>query len=155
MALVKDTQKIKIRVFMEVLGWPPENLNNHLKNVLTALKDKLNWKITREDFAEPEKAGERMFSTHVEFEAELNDLQQLFLFAVTNGPSVIEILEPSELYITAGELQDLLADLVSKAQTMDKEIKILAAQNKKMADILEGLEKRGIVKKEPPKGESG
>lgn len=155
MAFLREKHKIKIRVFMEVMGWPAEKLNAHLKEIVNILRDKLNWKVSREDYAEPIKIGEKMFNTHVEFEAEFNDVMQLFSFALAHGPSVIEILEPSELFLSASELQDILSDMVSKAQTMDKEIKILAAQNKKMGDFLTALEKKGIIKKEPSNDEQG
>lgn len=181
MVFLKDKSKIKIRVFMEVMGWPAEQLVDHLKNIIQSLREKMKWKITHENYAEPipldmdnsdenkvltkkekeqinsdaaepNQKKSKMFNTHVEFEAEFNDILQLFSFAMAHGPSVIEVLEPAEMYVTAGELQDILADMVSKAQTMDKEIKILAAQNKKMADILNILENKGILRKEPRKG---
>ncbi|MDD5182298.1 MAG: hypothetical protein PHC66_03950 [Candidatus Nanoarchaeia archaeon] len=153
MAFFKNKEKIKIRVFMEVMGWPKENLTEHLKKVVNVLRENLKWKISREDYAEPEQASEKMYSTHVEFEAEFNDINQLFTFAMAHGPSVIEILEPSELYLSASEMQDILADMVSKAQSMDKEIKVLAAQNKQMSGFINMLEKKGIIKKEPPNDE--
>jgi hypothetical protein len=37
--------------------------------------------------------------------------------------------------------------VVSKAQIMDKDIKVLAAQNEQFKGILEQLEKRGIIQK--------
>ena len=138
---------------MEVMGWPEDKLKGHLKEVVNTLREKLKWKISREDYAEPEKLGDKMYNTHVEFEAEFNNVLDLFTFAMAHGPSVIEVLEPAELYLNAGELQDILSDMISKAQTMDKEIKILAAQNKKMVDILNMLEKKGILRKPTPNDE--
>lgn len=149
MAIVKDSQKIKVRMFMEVMGWPKEKLREHLEQVIKILKEKTKWKITNEKYAEPEKVGDKMFTNHVEFEGEASSLHDLFLFSMTYGPSVVEIIDPPEFYMTAGELQDILADLVSKVQSMDKEIKVIAAQNRQMSSLLNALEKKGIVKKKP------
>jgi hypothetical protein len=154
MAFLRDNRKIKIRVFMEVMGWPADKLTEHLKTVLKILKEKSMWKVFSEVYAEPEKANEKLYNTHVEFEAEAPDLTSLFLFSMTYGPSVIEIIEPSEVYMTAGEMQDILSDVISKVQSMDKDIKMLALQNKQMTNILHELEKKGIIKKQAPNEET-
>ena len=122
MAIVKDTQKIKVRIFMEVMGWPEDKLKEHLEKVIELLKEKLKWEISNEKYAEPEKISEKMFTTHVEFDGVAPGFHELVMFAAMYGPSVVEILDPPELYVTAGEIQDTLADLISKVQTMDKEI---------------------------------
>jgi hypothetical protein len=132
---------------MEVMGWPKDKLNEHLKNVLKLLKEKLKWKMKGEEYAEPEQLGEKMYITHVEFEGEAPSIHEVITFSMLYGPSVVEILDPPELYITAGEMQDILADVISKVHLMDKEIKMLAAQNKKMTDVFTTLEQRGIIKK--------
>jgi len=71
-----------------------------------------------------------MFTSHVEFEAEVPNFNDLMAFCLNFGPSVVEILEPSYIHLTAGEMQDMLSDLISKIQIMDKEIKVLSAQKR-------------------------
>jgi hypothetical protein len=90
-----------------------------------------------------------MYTSHVEFEGQAPSFHKLLLFALMHGPSVLEILDPPELYITAGELQDILADVIAKVQNMDKDIKLLAAENKKFKDVFAVLEQKGIMKKMP------
>jgi hypothetical protein len=156
MKLLKDSRRIKVRVFMEVMGWPKEGLTKHLKEVIQILQDKTEWKVTKEQYAEPEKIGEKMYTTHVEFEGEPPNLPTLFMFSLMFGPSTIEILEPDELYITASELQEILSDVISKVQGMDKDIKVLSSTIKQMEvrekqtlAIFEELEKKGILHKKP------
>ena len=129
------------------MGWPKENLTEHLKNVLNLLKTNLKWKVINEKHAEPEQLGVKMYVTHVEFEAQAPNIHEVVIFCIQHGPSVVEILDPPELYMTAGEIQDILADIVSKVHIMDKDIKLLSAENKNMTDVFTALEQRGIVKK--------
>jgi hypothetical protein len=156
MAILRNDPKIKIRVFLEVMGWPADGLTDHLQKVMTLLKDKSKWKITKETFAEPELIGEKTYTNHVEFEGEVPDLPSLFIFAMMYGPSVVEIINPPDLYITAADLQDILSDVISKIQSMDKDIKMIAAKNKdlneqnaKMSQFLKVLEEKKIIGKQP------
>jgi hypothetical protein len=71
------------------------------------------------------------------------------MFSLLQGPSVVEIIEPAEIYLKASELQDILSDVISKAQMMDKEIKLLAAKNKMLEDQLISI----VPKKVPKDGE--
>ena len=137
MVIVKDSQKMKVRIFFEVLGWPAEALTEHLKTTVGRLKK--TWKITKEEYAVPEPLEHKnlkLLTTHVEFEAVVPTFNDLVLFCIVYGPSVVEIIEPSEIYITAGEIQDTLADVISKIQIMDKDVKVLAAQNKILKERL-------------------
>jgi len=128
--MAKEDKKLKVRIFMEVLGWPEEALTTHLKTILTKLKK--HWKILNEHYETPVKLEnmEKMFTSHVEFEAEVPNFNDLVAFCLSFGPSVVEILEPSYIHLTAGDMQDMLSDMISKIQIMDKEIKVLAAQKK-------------------------
>ncbi len=121
---------MKIRVIFELMGWPPEEVVNALKRLVEALK-KANWKILSEEYSEPEKieGSQKMYSAFVEFTAEVKDLRSLFTFVMTYAPTVIEVLEPPEIVITADQIQDILADLTAKLQELDKQVKMLSAEN--------------------------
>lgn len=133
-------EKIKARIFFEVMGWPAEALTNHLKTVVEKLKK--TWKISNENYAEPVPVDEKepkILTTHVEFEAIIPSFHDLVVFSLLYGPSVVEIIEPPEIYLTAGEIQDILADIISKVQAMDRDIKLLASQNKILNEKLKSL----------------
>jgi hypothetical protein len=147
LAILRDNRPIKIRVFLEVMGWPKEKLNEHLKEVVGILKKRMDFKLEGENYAEPEKIGEKMYTSHVEFEGQAPSFHKLVMFALLHGPSVLEILDPPELYITAAEMQDILADVIAKVQNMDKDVKLLAAENKEFRDVFAVLEQKGIMKK--------
>ena len=143
---VKEKQKIKVRMFFELMGWPKEALNKQLKKTVDHLRK--TWKILKEDYAEPEKVGEKIFTTHVEFEAEVPNVHELFSVTLAFGPSIVEVIEPEEIILTANETQDILADISAKVTVMDKDIKILAAQVKKAKDVFQKLKKKPEKPKE-------
>ena len=163
--MIKERQKIKVRMFFELMGWPPEALNTHLEQIVGHLKK--TWKLTKEEYAKPEKIhkegteqdiGEgskeetpkknEMFSSHVEIEAEISNLPDLFMVVLNFGPSVIEIIEPEEVFLTANEIQDIMADVSAKVNAMDMDVKILAAQLKQATGILQNLQKKPEKEKE-------
>lgn len=133
-----DNMAMKVRIVFEVMGWPADALNPSLKQTIDLLRDN-KWKILKEEYGTPEKLGEKMFSSFVEFETEVPTMQDFFAFAINFAPSVIEILEPFEFEIKAGELQDIIADLCAKIQSIDKEVKFLSAENKIMRARLQSI----------------
>lgn len=139
-------QKLKVRLFFELMGWPEEALNTHLKKIVDHLKT--IWKVTKEEYAKPEKVSEKIFTSHVEMEAEVPKITDLFMVVLNFGPSVVEVLEPVEFVLTAGELQDMMADASAKVNTMDQDVKVLAAQLKQATSIIEKLQKQPEKEKE-------
>ncbi len=139
-------QKIKVRIYLELMGWPKEALNENLKKIVGQVKDK--WNIYKEDYSEPEKVGDKMFSSYVEFESEVPDINQLFSFVLNYGPTVVEILEPNEVYVSGSDMQDIMADISSKVNMLDRNLKIVSARFKKAAKIIEKLKKGSEKEKE-------
>jgi hypothetical protein len=131
--------KIKVRIFFEVMGWPADALTQHLKTVVEKLRK--TWVVRSEHYEEPVPLENhpKMLTAHAEFEADVPSFNDLVMFCMLYGPSVVEILEPAEFYLKAGQVQDILADLISRMQLMDKEIKFLAADNKVLRDKLASL----------------
>ena len=136
-------QTIKVRMFIELMGWPKEALNESLKKIVGTLKDK--WTVFKEDYSEPEKVGEKMFSSYVEFEAEVPSVQQLFGVVLAYGPTVVEIIEPSEIYVSATDMQDILADISSKVNILDRDVKVLSMRFQKAQELIQNL-KNGAEK---------
>ena len=139
-------QTIKVRMFIELMGWPKEALNESLKKIVETLKDK--WKVLKEDYSEPEKIGEKSFSSYVELEAEVPNVQQLFGVVLAYGPTVVEIIEPSEVYVSATDMQDILADISSKVNILDRDVKVLSMRFKKATELIEKLKNGSETEKE-------
>ena len=144
--ILKEKQKIKVRMFFELMGWPSEALHPALKKIVDRLRQ--TWEIHSEDYSDPEKVGEKMHSSYVEIEATVSDIKELILVTLSFGPSVVEVLEPSEIILNANDLQDSLADMSGKVHELDKQVKVLAAQLKKANTVFEKLKNKPESEKE-------
>jgi hypothetical protein len=98
--------------------------------------------------ADNKQKAHTLLTAHAEFEAVVPSFGDLALFSMLYGPSVVEIIEPSEVYLTAGEIQDFLADMISKIQLMDRDVKLLSAQNKIFKDKLIELMPKHVHKED-------
>jgi len=116
------------RVIIEMLGAPKEYIETTLKNYIEKLK-KDGIKIIKET-VEPAQKQNELFSTFVELDVEFEKMEELFGFCFDSMPSSVEILEPEELKITAGDLSDHLNDLQAKLHEVDMVVKTTRAQNK-------------------------
>jgi hypothetical protein len=143
---LKKRESVQVRMFFELMGWPKEAINEHLKKIVDTLKKRI--KVTKEEYAEPEKIGEKMYTSHVEFEAEIPTLRDLFIITLEFGPSVIELLDPPEVIVTAQDLQEILADISAKVTSMDKDMKILAARLRQAMNVIKSAQNMPKNKKE-------
>jgi archaeosine-15-forming tRNA-guanine transglycosylase len=118
---------IRARMIIELLGFPPDALKATLKKAIEQMKERVV--IKKEFYAEPKKVGEKIFSSFVEFECEIKDFETLMGIVFDFGPSTIEILSPDEIKMKSKEIEHVLNDLVARIHEMDKQIKILTANN--------------------------
>ena len=127
MVMMKENSNVTVRMFFKVMGWPKESLNEHLKRAVNALKAQ-GMRILREDYATPELEGEKLFTSHLEVEVVAESLNKLLAFCLVFPPLVLEVLDPPEFYLTAADLQDILADVLAKTRDDQQNIRILDAQ---------------------------
>jgi hypothetical protein len=143
---LKENGKIRVRMFFEFAGRDKEGLNGNLKKMIDNLREKLD--IYKEEYAEPEKMDEKTYATHVEIEGELPSVKEVFIVTLLFEPSIIEVIEPSEFVIPAGEMQDILADVNLKMNQMEQNMRVIAARLKHSTNLLKTCEKKLEIKKE-------
>ena len=134
-----ENGKIKARMFFELVGFERENLNGNLKGMIDNLRGKIG--IYKEEYAEPEKMDDKTYATHVEIEAEMPSIKRLFEVILMFEPSIIEIIEPGEFVVSAGEMQDILADVNSKMSQMNQNMEVMAARLRRANELLKSGEK--------------
>jgi len=122
---MEEEQKIKIKAVVEIAGSPKEHVEETMKKVLEKVKE--NFDVTNEILYDAEKVNE-FWSTFVDIEIEMKDMDKLLEFSFDFMPSSIEILEPSKFNINSSEIEDMLNDLLAKLHQYDMIIKNLNAQ---------------------------
>ncbi len=119
---------IKARFIMEVVGSPAELVTKTLNNIVDSIKESFSVEDVYID--KPEKKGKNLFSCFVEIVINFDNIQSFFGFMLYYTPSVVEILEPYKLSISAGELENISNDIMSKIHELDKMLKTTIGVNK-------------------------
>jgi len=116
------------RFIIEVMGKPESIVEKTLKEVVKSVGGR--YKIVHTEYSDVEKVEKStLFSAFVELEFEVKNFEELFLAVIDFGPTVVEVIEPSEVKVTNTELQAALSDLVSKLHLMSKAIQTLKVEN--------------------------
>jgi len=116
------------RFIIEVMGKPESIVEKTLKEVVKSVGER--YKIVHTEYSDVEKVEKStIFSAFVELEFEVKNFEELFLAVIDFGPTVVEVIEPSEVKVTNTELQAALSDLVSKLHLMSKAIQTLKVEN--------------------------
>src|SRR3989338_2249754 len=113
-------KNILFRTVLEVVGRPKNYIETALQEYLTKLKGDQNYKVVSEEIAEVEKQGkDEMWMTFVELEVKTSHVDKIIGFCFDYMPSLIEVLEPSELVSSNAALSSLFNDLQARLHQVD------------------------------------
>jgi len=121
-----ENKKITLRVIIEIMGSPKDHVEKTMQLVLE--KFKKEYKVNKEELNEATQL-KQFWSTFVEIEAEIDNLDQLTSVCFDYLPSSIEVIEPTNLEIKNQVISDLMNDLLAKLHRYDMVMKNLNAEN--------------------------
>jgi hypothetical protein len=104
---------IKASAFIEVMAVNEKTTESALKNHVEKIKAEDGIEVYKEDFDEPEKVEnppkkvDKAYSQIVEIEFLISSVKNLITFTFMYGPSSVEVIEPEEVELKMGELQDI------------------------------------------------
>lgn len=142
--------EIQASLIIEVIGRPPEHLNETLDDLITKMGAEKGVKITSKKINEPVllKGQENFYTNFAEVELEVEELSILSMIAFKYMPAHMEIISPERINISNGDMMDILNEILRKMHGYDEIARMV--QNEKM--ILENqvkllIEKNKSVKK--------
>ena len=146
--------EIKVLLTYEILGRPPEYIQEALKKFIDDFDKKTGITIISKKFHEPkplEKQQENedtkgLFTTFAEVELELENLNLLFSIVLNTLPANIEILSPSSLSMNNFNLSELFCELTIKLHKFDEVAKILAIERDNLAKELNQIRSNSQVR---------
>ena len=118
--------RVKSRVTIEMLGSPKAHIEKTLKDYVAKLGKDKTVQILKEHYS-PAQERDGLFAIFVELEMWFKDVHHLLAFCFDAMPSTVEIMEPRELHIDAGEFQNFLNDMQARLHTVDLALKELKA----------------------------
>ncbi len=136
---------LRIRVVFEMLGKPKEHVQKTLKGYIENLKTDSVIYVLKEFYAEPKEQNDNLFSTFVEIEMLIPDMQKLTWLSLNFMPANIEILEPEEKKFTNREIGLWVNDVLSKLHEISLMSKSLVSKDKVMARTLGTLLKNMVL----------
>ena len=131
-------EKIRARMIFEAMGKPANMVEKALKNLIKEMKGD-GKTIDNDKYSKPKKVGKVFFSAFVECEVLCKDLAELLGAVMDYVPVNVEIISPDKVSIDMSDLQDILNDLTSRMDNLDKQIKVLQASNIVLQKQLKGI----------------
>lgn len=132
--------ELQIRAIIEILGIPKEHVEETLQKVLTELGNRKGVTILSKEIAET-KQLEKFFSTYVDVELKLADMDKLIDLCFDFLPSSIEILEPERINLESYKLAGFMNDLLAKLHQHSMIIRNLHAENLLMKEQFKKIKK--------------
>lgn len=132
--------ELQIKAIIEILGIPKEHVEETLQKVLTELGNRKGVTILSKEIAET-KQLEKFFSTYVDVELKLADMDKLIDLCFDFLPSSIEILEPERINLESYKLAGFMNDLLAKLHQHSMIIRNLHAENLLMKEQLKKIKK--------------
>lgn len=130
MGTAQDTEGIRFRAILEVLGAPQEYVEKSIRLFVDNIKNSEAYDIVEEDIQPAQPAEEeKMFVTFAELEIKTESINDISNFCFDFMPSSIEIIDPDKLVYHAPELSNFFNDLQAKLHDLDMHAKQLKIQN--------------------------
>jgi len=116
------------RVIFEMAGNPKEHVENTLAEYIGKVKEDPDYVFLKEH-SEPAEENEGVWSTFIEAEILITNLEKLNILCFNLGPASVEILLPEERSFTDKGLTNLYNDFISKLHEAGMEIKSLGSES--------------------------
>lgn len=131
--------ELHIKAIIEILGKPKEHVEQTIAKVLEELKKREGLKVVTENIADT-KEVEHFFSSYIDVELKLDDMDKLIDFCFDFLPSNIEIIDPEKIDIDSHLFAEYMNDLLAKLHQQSMVIRNLHAENLVMKEKL-GIKK--------------
>jgi len=123
-------KELLFRAIIEVLGRPKEHVEKTIKEYLERLKQDKNYQIVSEDIAEIKKQEkEEMWVIFAELEVRTEKVDNIIGFCFEYMPSMVELIEPSEIELKDTTVSNFLNDLQARLHHVGIVAKQLKSEN--------------------------
>lgn len=123
-------EKITFRAVVEILGKPKEHIEKTLQGYLEKINNDEKFTLVSKDIMEAkEQEKTDLWVTFAEVEIECKKVEDITAFCFDYMPSIIEVLDPTELRFKNEEVSHFLNDLQAKLHQIDMIAKQLKMEN--------------------------
>lgn len=145
-------EKFTVRLILEILGRPAENVTQALQLLIDKLSKEQNVQVLGKKIHEPrpvEKSND-LFTSFAEVEIEFTHMQTLFHILFTYMPSNVEVIKPEHVVLTNQDFNQSANYLMARLHQYDSIAKKLLGErdflSKKLYEVAPHLFKQNPVK---------
>ena len=148
-----NEKKIKAVILLEMLGKPKEYLIENSNNLLNQIRNEpgVSVKDAKTNEPAPLKENNEIFSTFIEIEIEIENLQSLVVLMFKYMPAHVEIISPLRLEFSNVDLGNVLTDLILRLHSYEEIARIMQSEKqileKKLRELLFQLNEKGNKEK--------
>ncbi|MBU2523495.1 MAG: hypothetical protein KKE23_04385 [Nanoarchaeota archaeon] len=119
---------LHVNVIIEILGKPKEYIQQVLRTMLEKMKKEERFEVVKEVVAEP-REHEGYFTSFVDLEIVIKDMNALQEFIFAYLPSSVEIVTPTELNLSLNDANILFNNMAARLHSYDEFTKKLKVAN--------------------------
>ncbi len=138
-----ETKGIHAVLVLEMIGRPPEYLNEAMSKVITNIDEEKGVEVLSKKINDPVqlKDNKEFFSTFAEVDIKVEEIANLAILMFKYMPAHIEILQPELIALTNNGWSDILSELVRRLHGYDEVARVLDYQNQELKKKIEELTK--------------
>lgn len=141
-------KKITALMVLEVIGRPPEHLNETLEDLIKKIGDEKGVEIKERKINEPQpmKEEEGFFTNFAEVEVEVEEVLYIAMLMFKYMPAHIEIIYPETITLSNNNWNEIMNELTRRLHGYDEVARIIQIEK----NILEKKLREFMPKEESP-----
>lgn len=144
-----DGKKVRAVLVIEVIGRPPEHLNETLENIIKQISEEKGVDVKEKTIHEPTelKDNKEFFTSFAEIEVEVEEPLYLAMLMFKYMPAHIEIIHPEKIMLSNSGLNDILNELTRRLHGYDEVARIMQVEKSILEKKLKELKPKKEEKK--------
>ena len=133
-----ETKGIKVALVLEAVGRPKSHLSKAMEELVKKVSEEKGVKLDSHKIHEPVKMKNQkeFFSSFVELEVEVEEIQYLAVLMFKYMPANVEILSPELIALTNNGWNDIFNELTRRLHGYDEVARIIQLQNAELQNRL-------------------
>ena len=110
---VEEKGYLHLSILFEVVGNPKEHVSTMLKKVMEGVKSNKGVIVFKEEYGDPEEAGEGLWGTFCDVELLVKNIDLISWIAFNFSPASIEVIAPKKIELSDKKLNSFFGEVLS------------------------------------------
>ncbi len=153
--MLRTKQQVVAKAIVQILGRPASYIEEIMQKIVEKIKQEKGIELLSSNIAKPEKIKEKdnkqqkeVYSCFADVELKFDDISKLLDFMVAYMPASIEIVEPANFMLDLNQINNFIANVLTKLHNYDAALKQLQLQLKIIANYLKNKKQNKNTKQD-------